>query len=245
MMKSAKIATLTSVLAFLAGMSPQTRADVLDGGFETPATTTPNELNAGNVPETVGSSFGGPSNNAWTVVLKGTLSNNVAITSTSQYFMFGSTKEYYNANSGLQWLDLTGSGDNGAENGVQQTIATTPGQMYAVSFYVGYESFNSTPATTELDVNGVAVGTYANSTASTFPTYNGDGVAVQTWKNFTYTFAATDSSTTLAFYNLSPAGNSVNGLDDVSVTATPEPASLGVLVVGGVGLLLRRRKARA
>lgn len=40
------------------------------------------------------------------------------------------------AEDGNQWADLTGDGSNNLE-GVEQTVATTPGVSYTLSFYVG------------------------------------------------------------------------------------------------------------
>ena len=67
-----------------------------------------------------------------------------------------------------------------------------------------------------------------------------------TWQQFTYDFAATGASTTIAFYNLAPSGVLANGLDDVSVTGVPEPPT-AVLLLTGVGLLhvVRRQVAGA
>ncbi|MBV8609593.1 MAG: hypothetical protein JO034_19315 [Singulisphaera sp.] len=107
--------------------------------------------------------------------------------------------------------------------GVQQSVATQSGAQYQLSFYVGSFGPDITHRSVELDINGTAVGTFTNSLAATYPPYNGDGVAGNTWQQFTYDFAATGSSTTIAFYNLASAGVSLNGLDDVSLTATAVP----------------------
>jgi len=245
-MKTTSIRFLFAALA-LAGISPTiTHAGlVVDGGFEPPnPTTTPNQLEGGYAAYFVGNSFGGPNNDAWTVVQIGGGYSDVAVTSTTEYANSPFPKTYYNANSGLQWLDLTGDYDNGVKLGVQQALATTPGGQYHLSFYVG--DFNSVPAPVELDINGASVGTFTNKMIATFPSYNGDGVAGMTWQQFTYDFAATGASTTIAFYNLAPSGVLANGLDDVSVTGVPEPPT-AVLLLTGVGLLLvvRRQVAGA
>jgi len=153
-MKTTSIRFLFAALA-LAGISPTiTRAGlVVDGGFEPPdPTTTPNQLEGGYAAYFVGNSFGGPNNDAWTVVQLGGGYSDVAVTSTTEYANSPFPKTFYNANSGLQWLDLTGDYDNGVKLGVQQALATTPGGQYHLSFYVG--DFNSVPAPVELDING-------------------------------------------------------------------------------------------
>jgi hypothetical protein len=128
-------------------------------------------------------------------------------------------KTYFNANSGLQWLDLTGDTDNGAELGVQQVIPTVEGVEYQVSFYLG--NYENSGAALELAVNGTSVGTFTNTLPATNPAYNGDGVASIVWQQFTTSFTATGASTTLTFYNAVASGVAGNGLDDVSVAAMP------------------------
>ena len=59
------------------------------------------------------------------------------------------------------------------------------------------------------------------------------------WSFFSMNFTATSSSTYLGF---TPSGLGNPELDDVSVYATPEPGTLGLLAVGGAALLLRRRR---
>ena len=44
--------------------------------------------------------------------------------------------ELFPAKDGVQWLDLTGDLSNAVE-GVQQTVTTTPGTSYTLSFWVG------------------------------------------------------------------------------------------------------------
>ena len=137
--------TITSSLAVKTDTANNTFSPVIgtsimltqldDGGFEptSAADTATGGQDFGADVFTVGSTFG---NGAWTVVQIGSLSGNVAVTSTNQ-FSPTSPPRYYNSNSGSQWLDLTGSLDNGALVGVQQSVATTSGTQYALSFFVG------------------------------------------------------------------------------------------------------------
>ena len=64
------------------------------------------------------------------------------------------------AQDGTQWLDLTGPTSGGG--GVQQTVATTPGQTYNLSFYVG-TGFGTT-STVGVLINGSLLTTRTNST---------------------------------------------------------------------------------
>ena len=66
----------------------------------------------------------------WSVI--GPAGTTLAIFSTT-YVQSGVTFE---AQSGTQWLDLTGTGSN-TTDGVAQSVATTAGTTYALTFYVG------------------------------------------------------------------------------------------------------------
>jgi hypothetical protein len=150
------------------------------------------------------------------------------------------------AQDGVQWLDLTGNGSNSTE-GVSQSVGTTTGNLYQVSYFVGNTTGGGifgTSSTVNVQVNGAQTFSDSNSTVS--PT-------TQNWAQFTHTFVATGASTTLAFINGDPAGDNNNGLDNVVlldlgpvVGAVPEPETYA-LMLGGLALLgftSRRRKQR-
>ena len=210
---------------------------VVDGGFEQPVVTTPNEFQSGFKSYNPGDSFGGPEDNTWTVVGSG---NDVALTSNTEYTGSAANPTYYNAHSGGQWLDLSGSADNGARVGVSQTVATTAGMTYSLGFWVG--SFVDALTTVELDVDGAFVGNFTSPTGGSSP---GEGV---NYVNFSVPVTATGISTTFAFFYA--GGRSVAGLDDVSFSSTaaavPEPASWALMITGfGVlGAAMRRAKPR-
>ena len=140
----------------------------------------------------------------------------------------------FQAFDGSQWLDITGNGSNSTE-GIIQTVATTLGTNYVLTFYIGNTTGGGIFGTTSSDVvkiNGVSAGTFTNSnTAATS----------LNWQQFTVNFTAAGASTTIEFDNADPAGDNSNGLDLVdlelgTVGNVPEPASL-VLVGSALALL--------
>ena len=148
------------------------------------------------------------------------------------------------AQDGVQWLDLTGFNINSTE-GVAQTVGTTVGNLYQLSYFVGNTTGGGifgTSSTVNVSVTGVATFSDTNSTVS--PT-------AQNWQQFTHTFVAAATSTVLQFSNSDPATDNNNGLDNVvlldlgpAVGAVPEPDTYAMLL-GGLGLLgfmARRRQ---
>jgi len=173
----------------------------------------------------------------WSIVGPG--SGNVAVISGT----FAPAGYALAAEDANQWVDLTGSTSFVAQ-GVEQTVATTIGTQYTLSFWVGNvsDAAHGLGTTSTVDVllggiGGSSLGAFTNSNATP---------SAMNWQQFTTTFTATGSSTTLDFLNGDGIGDDLNGLDNVVLTATgtPEPATLWLLGGGMIGLgFLRRRKA--
>ena len=147
------------------------------------------------------------------------------------------------AEDGIQWLDLTGDVSNAVE-GVQQTVATIAGTQYTLSFWVGniFDPGGIYGTTSTVDVrlggiSGALLGAFANNSTTR---------GTQVWQQFTATFTATGSSTTLDFLNADPATDNSNGLDNVvlnpSGTTVPEPGTLLLLGFGLIALGFIRRR---
>ena len=115
------------------------------------------------------------------------------------------------AGCGMQWLDLTGTTDT--PTGVQQTLATTPGMAYTLTFKVGNvvnpNGIFGTSSIVDVLVDGSQMLAATNS--------RGAGQTKLVWKQFTLGFTAHGSTTTIAFINGDPASDTNNGLDCVSV----------------------------
>jgi hypothetical protein len=203
-------------------------ADILNGSFETPVVTPGTFLLF---------SVGSALIPNWTVV--GVGAQNVGIVSGT----FTQNGVTFPAQSGSQWLDLTGLDSNSTE-GVSQSVATIAGHLYQLSYFIGNTTGGGifgTTSTVNVQLNGVQ--TFSDTNSAVNPTS-------LTWQEFTHTFTATGATTTLAFRNGDPASDNSNGLDNITlldlgpaVTPVPEPATLLLLVFGAVslGAVARRR----
>jgi hypothetical protein len=156
------------------------------------------------------------------------------------------------AQDGKYFLDLTGYHTGAPFGGVTQTIATTPGKQYELSFYLG--SYTAVWGGPPVSITAVAGGTTGLFT-------NGSATSSSTWTLENLVFTA--SGTTTPIELIGQAGSEYIGLDNVDVqcvntagcaatggggggTAVPEPAVLGLMSLGlaAVGLG-RRRQLRA
>ena len=97
-------------------------------------------------------------------------------------------------------------GPSGSLGFISQTVTTTPGQPYLLSFWVSNPSSSSTPNQFVANWNGS-------------PVYNQTNAPTLTWTNLQFIVSATGSSTVLQFgFRNDPA---YLGLDDISLTTVP------------------------
>ena len=183
-----RLITIAATLAMLATLPMAASAQelVTNGSFETPT-----------APSWPGwtTRWGGSSFTGWSVG-----GNGIDIHRAE----FGTP---WNVPDGAQALDLNAN----STGNITQTLATTPGTTYRVSFYMA-ANIACGPGTYKLGVSfaGQVLGT---------PTYSraGKSFANMGWMSHTYLVTATSSSTALRFYSLS--GSSCGpAIDVVSVT---------------------------
>ena len=119
---------------------------------------------------------------------------------------------------------------------ISQTAATTAGQSYTLTFDAAARALNPS-AVLEVVLTNVANGSQITTLTPAITTAG--------FTPFFLNFTATSGSTNIEFLN-----NSATGIDDtvdvsnVSLTAVPEPATLGLLAIGSLALASRRAVRR-
>ncbi len=138
---------------------------------------------------------------------------------------------------GSYFLDLTGYNDGPtAYGGVTQTIVTTPGATYQLSFSLGSSAQYGIP-------DGIMA-----TAGGTSHIFTSSSTQLNAWQTETLSFVASSSSTVITLTGYS-ADFYYIGLDNVSVTLidpAPVPGSLTLLGLGlasiaGIGCMNRRK----
>lgn len=128
---------------------------------------------------------------------------------------------------GTQFLALNSFQGDGTGS-ISQDLATSIGVEYSVEFSIA-GAFGSQHSIT-VDAGGINSLTQAAT----------DGL----WTTHSFNFVATSATTTLTLSDNLGAGSSIDSdllVDNVSVTAVPEPGSLGLALLG-LGLMAKRRR---
>jgi hypothetical protein len=142
------------------------------------------------------------------------------------------------AANGSQWLALQGRGSEGGA--ISQTLATTPGATYTLSFAHAALSNGGELSHLTYTVDGVANTLTVNSAGTA-------AVKLTPWQNVSYQFTASGTATVLSFAGDQPVDGLFYGsaLDHVSVNPVPEPGTITLVATGTIGLLAyawRRRR---
>jgi len=145
-------------------------------------------------------------------------------------FSTGIVPYYWKAADGNVSLSLAYFGPDS----VTQTVTTTPGKSYQLTFSMAAEIYGG-PATRTMNV------LWNNSVVSS-PSfqYTGQGPEYMGWTEFSLNVVGTGTDT-LRFLATS-AGPYGPTLDNVSLVLVPEPAAAGLIVIGLVSLGLSKRR---
>jgi Protein of unknown function (DUF642)/PEP-CTERM motif len=201
------------------GVATSPQANLLtNGSFESGAF-----VNQGN--DTMSLPAGSTVITGWTVV-----------TDTTAWI--GATNPFgLSANNGSFFLDLTNYQAGAPFAGMSQTIATTPGATYSLSFDLGSSTFWGRPDS----IIASAAGTSQTFTA---PMNGGNN----DWQSVLMQFVASSATTTVLLQGAS--GINYIGLDNVNVEFVsgpgpgqiPEPTTLALLGLGLASLAVSRRR---
>lgn len=203
---------------------------IQNGSFETPIL--PIDACSGNPNPCSGTfqNFTAPSSfDSWSVVGAGTMT-----LVSNDFNQLGFT---FPAQDGSQWADMSGIGANDPV-GVQQQVATVVDEFYDLTFWIGNTVGGLFGATSTIEV-------LINDTLSLGLFENDDGGLTTDWEQFSVSFQATSTLSTIAFFNRDPITDNMNGLDNIILTAqssnVPEPSTLFLLIAGVLGLGFARR----
>lgn len=206
---------LVAAIAIFFGLSVSAHASttIADGGFEA--------AGGGNVYFATSSIDGG----SWTVT-----NGAVYIDTLDPYVFAGSNS----VNLTLANLYVS--------NSLEQTLTTTVGQTYTVSFWANSDSAN----TFSLTDNGSAL--FGSPTSIVDNGFPGAIANSSLFVDYTGKFTATSTTTNLIFTATGdPAIGSADGsvmIDNVGIAATPEPGSMVLILTGmaGLGLLAASKR---
>ena len=226
-----------AVLAFPA------RAQILNGSFESPVVSNLSVLGLGVAPGiTVFTSTGGITD--WTIT-NGDVSlvnGSAALTTTLGLFTANAGNQYAVLNGLAETVTVVPLGVNVTQTGtigtLSQTFSTAPGKTYQISFAYRGLSVGALSGNPIVDVG------LTNANSSTAPvngTLTAD-ISLNSWQTDTFTFVATGSNSTLSFYQDNAGVNiGLVGLDNVNLTALPEPSEYGAAAVAFLALVISGR----
>jgi hypothetical protein len=130
----------------------------------------------------------------------------------------------FQAQSGSQWADLAGVTSNSMLSGVSQSVPTSIGTAYDLQFYVGSATDGVLffPATIDVSIDGGARTSFTNLNAPN---------NMLDWQQVSFSFIAQNANTNITLFNGGAPNNFNSALDNVTLTAVPEPDVIALFMV--------------
>ena len=147
---------------------------------------------------------------------------------------------YWQAHDGSQSIDLNGLGPGT----LSQDVTLQTGQLYGLSFWVsGNPDGEPLTKTFDFSISNTAPATVAN--VNFFVVAPPQSRENMNWEQRQFFFVAGAGTHTLTFRSTTLASAYGPALDDVSITAIPEPATTALLLSGFglMGFVARRRSS--
>jgi choice-of-anchor C domain-containing protein len=148
---------------------------------------------------------------------------------------------YWQASDGTHSVDLNGT----TQGDVQQSISTVAGQHYLLTFDLSAnpDHLDANPDTRKVTVSAGATSNVFSYTFSEPP----NSRTSMNWLSYSMSFTGTGAPMLIDFSS-AVGQNCCYGaaLDNVNVTAVPEPATWGMMILGflGVGIVGYRRRSK-
>jgi hypothetical protein len=145
--------------------------------------------------------------------------------------------DYYPGNG--MYVDLDGTGNTGSGSGIGTIITLTSAPSYNLSFSVGN---NSATAPENYTVYLAPITSLSSATALT----SGVSTFTGSFSTVSQNFTAAPGTYVLAFMTNVTGDNGGTTIDNVLVTAVPEPGEWAMMLggLGMIGAIARRRRAR-
>jgi len=146
------------------------------------------------------------------------------------------------AQHGSSHLEL--DADAGGNSTVSQVLTTVFGQYYVVNFWIAHRSFNAQTSSVEAlwqDGSNLTNLTTATVMLVAGPLSDPDQYR---WRQYTTGFTALSAQTVIGFRGAGPSNTHGDHLDNISVTAVPEPSTYALMGAGllTIGAFSRRRR---